>query len=258
LIEKYIPDHILKIAKYYYNDPLIQRENFTKELKNQSGIYLWFNKINSKFYIGSGVNLSNRLVDYFQNWYLKKRKNLIIVRALEKYKMENFALVILEITDRKNIIQREQYWIDTLKPEYNLLQNASNSLGFKHSPESINKIKFARLGSKHTLEVRKQMSLNRKGKNAYWYGKTLSDETKNKLKLIALNRGKLHKPGFSVEVLDTLTGIKTIYPSLRKACESIGAYRSTIKRIQDKNKAKGIQDSKIILKKKRYILTILS
>jgi len=46
------------------------------------------------------------------------------------------------------------------------------------------------------------MSLERKRINAYWYGKKLSEETKNKLNLIALNRKKKHpKPGFKVEVL---------------------------------------------------------
>jgi len=167
-------------------------------------------------------------------------------------------LIILEITDKKNLISCEQFWINTLSPEYNLLKFARNSLGFKHSKESIKKIRVSKLGSKHTLEVRNKMSLDRKGTKAYWYGKKLKDETKNKLKIIALNRKKDPKPGFSVEVLDTLTGIKTNYTSLRKACESVGTYLSTIKRIQERNKSKGIEESKFYLKKKRYILTILS
>jgi len=80
------------------------------------------------------------------------------------------------------------------------------------------------------------MSLERKRINAYWYGKKLSEETKNKLNLIALNRKKnILNQGLKSKcfrLFYTLTGIKTIYPSLRKACESIGTYLSTIKRIR--------------------------
>lgn len=256
--EKSIPDHLLKFSKYLYIDPLNQRSQIFQDLQNKSGIYLWLNKLNNKYYIGSGVNLSVRLADYFQNWYLKQRTKLYIVRAINKYSLHNFALIILEITDKENILKSEQYWIDKLEPEYNLLSTAGNSSNYKHSAESIEKMRIKKIGSKHTLEVRKKMSEDRKGINAYWYGKNLSEETKNKLRIIALNRESSNKPGFDVEVLDTQTGIKTSYSSLRKACEAIGTYLSTISRIRERETAKGIHNSVYYLKKKRYILTINS
>jgi hypothetical protein len=37
---------------------------------------------------------------------------------------------------RKLILEREQYYLDLLKPEYNILKVAGSSLGFKHSEES--------------------------------------------------------------------------------------------------------------------------
>jgi len=40
-----------------------------------------------------------RLSDYYQNWYLLSRDNLSIVRALSKYGMVRFYLVILNYTD---------------------------------------------------------------------------------------------------------------------------------------------------------------
>ena len=48
----------------------------------------------------------------------------------------NFKLEILEYCDSENVIEREQYYLDLLKPEYNILQLAGSSLGYKHTPES--------------------------------------------------------------------------------------------------------------------------
>jgi len=51
-----------------------------------------------------------------------------------------FALVILEFKDKDALLSREDYYFQTLNPEYNILKIAGNSLGYKHSPESIKKI----------------------------------------------------------------------------------------------------------------------
>ena len=44
-----------------------------------------------------------------------------------------FMLEILEYCDPDMVIEREQYYIDTLKPEYNILKTAGSLKGFKHS-----------------------------------------------------------------------------------------------------------------------------
>ena len=42
-------------------------------------------------------------------------------------------LVILEFTEPVELIVREQHYIDTLNPPYNILKKANSLLGFKHS-----------------------------------------------------------------------------------------------------------------------------
>lgn len=41
----------------------------------------------------------------------------------------------------ESAIQREQYYLDLLKPDYNILKTAGSFLGFKHSEETIAKFK---------------------------------------------------------------------------------------------------------------------
>lgn len=48
---------------------------------------------------------------------------------------DNFRLEILEYCD--NNVLREQYYLDLLKPDYNILKTAYSLAGFKHSKESL-------------------------------------------------------------------------------------------------------------------------
>ena len=123
--------------------------------RNKSGIYLWRNKINGKTYIGSSANLTKRLKNYFNESYITRLKDfMIIYKALLAYGYENFTLEILEYCDPASILEREQYYLDTLKPEYNILKVAGSSFGYKHSEEVLLKMR----NRKASLDARLKMS----------------------------------------------------------------------------------------------------
>ena len=61
---------------------------------------------------------------------------MLIEKALLKYGYSNFKLEILEYCDKDEVLSREQYYLDFLKPEYNILKQAGSSLGFTHSVPS--------------------------------------------------------------------------------------------------------------------------
>lgn len=63
---------------------------------------------------------------------LKSRKSLIY-SAILKYDHVNFSLDILEYCEIDVLIEREQYYINLLKPEYNILKLANSRLGSKQS-----------------------------------------------------------------------------------------------------------------------------
>lgn len=57
---------------------------------------------------------------------------MLICKALVKYGYSEFKLEILEFTARDTLIVREQYFLDKLHPEYNILKFSGSSLGYKH------------------------------------------------------------------------------------------------------------------------------
>jgi group I intron endonuclease len=112
-------------------------------------------------YVGSAKDLSKRLRDYFSPKYLKKellKSNSKIYRALLKYNYNKFNLEILEYCEPSLLIKREQYYIDLLKPKYNILNIANSRLGIKHSPETLLKYKDRKHSPEALLNLRKAMA----------------------------------------------------------------------------------------------------
>jgi group I intron endonuclease len=62
-----------------------------------------------------------------------------ICRAIKKYGFANFSLKILEFCDKHSVLEREQYYMDLLKPKYNLNPKAGSRLGAKDSPVTLAK-----------------------------------------------------------------------------------------------------------------------
>jgi len=89
-------------------------------------------------YSGSSIDLGRRFRQYFNADRLLTgpEVNRPISRALLKYGYSNFSLEILEYCDPNETIKKEQYFIDLLKPEYNILQTAGSSLGYSHTGET--------------------------------------------------------------------------------------------------------------------------
>lgn len=94
----------------------------------------------SKFYIGSTTeSILARFRRHFNSLKQKKHCNQKLQRAYLKYK-GNITLEILESCKSEECIVKEQYYIDTLQPKYNICKVAGNTLGFK-MPEYIVKTK---------------------------------------------------------------------------------------------------------------------
>jgi group I intron endonuclease len=81
----------------------------------------------------------------------------MIYRALLKNKYSKFSLNILEYCSPKKATEREQYYLDLLNPKYNILKKAGSLLGFKHSLETLAKMKNRKLTEVHKAKLLKHL-----------------------------------------------------------------------------------------------------
>jgi group I intron endonuclease len=128
-----------------------------------SGIYSITNIINGKSYIGSSKNIRDRIRTHLKLLEERKHINKKLSNAVNKYGIDNFKFSVLSKCPQEYCIKLEQWFLDNVKPEYNICKIAGATLGIKMK-ESTKKILLkARLGSKHSEESRKKMSESRKG-----------------------------------------------------------------------------------------------
>ena len=137
-------------------------KNIPKEY-NVSGIYCIRNKVNNKEYIGSSVNVFNRLKNH--SWALRynKHKNKILQLSFNKYNIDNFEVFLIEKTNSETLIEREQFFVDTCKPIYNIHKECvASCLGIKKSKEHCLKIKNRMQNFKHSEETKQLLSYKAK------------------------------------------------------------------------------------------------
>jgi len=200
-----------------------------KENNNKSGIYRWTNLTNNKSYIGSAKDLKDRLRIYYSTGSIKSkliRSSSAIHNALLKYNYSNFSLDILEYCEPNLLIKREQYYMDLLTPEYNICKTAGSSLGRKHRPETLLKIKAAykynpeRIANTKLIMQDREWSLESRTKiSLKLKGRKLSLETKAKLRL---------KGGNPVYVTNINNNLKIEYPSIIEAAKNLNVCIKTI------------------------------
>lgn len=106
--------------------------------------------------MGSSINLGTRLRNYFNyNFLSHPRNKMIISKALLKYGYSSFNLEILEYCNKKDLRLREQYYLDKLKPEYNILKTAGSLTGYKHNKVTLVKIRkrLSKLNLEKSIKV---------------------------------------------------------------------------------------------------------
>jgi hypothetical protein len=96
---------ILPYIKNFFDISLFNRSTILNYIKQISGIYLWYNKIINKFYIGQSKDLKNkpngRIIRYFVPSYIQsiRRGKSLIRNSILNYNIKIFVLVILEYCD---------------------------------------------------------------------------------------------------------------------------------------------------------------
>ncbi|HEV8512294.1 MAG TPA: GIY-YIG nuclease family protein [Cyclobacteriaceae bacterium] len=105
-----------------------------------SGIY----KISSithpdRVYIGSAKDLIIRLRTHLSQFRKGKHINYLLLGHIKKYGIEDLKFEIIEECSIDSLLIREQYFIDSLKPSFNICKKAGNTLGRKWTESARNK-----------------------------------------------------------------------------------------------------------------------
>ena len=136
----------------------------------QSGIYQIRNTANGRLYVGSAVNIKRRWADHKKGLKAGTHHCKKLQNSWNKHGAECFEFSILEVVAVKGeLILREQHWIDSTgaagKGGYNVSPTAFSLLGFRHSDESKEKCRAAKVGKKmppHVLDALRLANTGRK------------------------------------------------------------------------------------------------
>lgn len=214
--------NIVPVKLYLNSDK--EKELIISDNKNRTGIYRWIHIESGKSYIGSSKNLSIRLKQYFNYNHISYPKhNLRIYKALLKYGYSGFKLEILEYCDTSILLKREQFYFDTLNPEYNILKVAGSPLGYRHSEAAK---KLIGLSAKGRIVSELTRDLNRKALT----GRTLSKDQLEKM-------SKSNTFSKSILITNNETGDSLEFTSMTEAGLYLGVSRITVRNYLLKGKS---------------------
>jgi group I intron endonuclease len=162
--------------------------------------------IDGKRYIGSSVNIYRRFEIWKGLFFMGKIQNRKLREVINKHKFIQVDILEECPRDKKILIQREQFYLDTLKPELNLSPSAKTNKGYKHTDES--KKKYSDYQKRRVSEMPKEklmdhillMNLRRKEKG-------VRQETRNKLSKV--HKGKTG-PSRKIQESDVIEILKML------------------------------------------------
>ena len=164
------------------------------------GVYKITNIVNNKVYIGSSCDINRRWKEHLFRLKNNKHHSIKLQNSVNKYGVDSFIFEVIEECNKSIIIDREQYWIDSLDScnnGYNHKTKSGVTLGFlgkkhseyfkiKKSKEMLDN-KFA-LGFKHSEDYKSHMKSINTGINNPNYGKKQSLQCiKKRLETIKIN-----------------------------------------------------------------------
>lgn len=154
-----------------------------------SCVYQIKNIVTGDIYIGSTKSYRTRKNNHLTHLRTKKHCNIRLSNAFEQYGEIAFEFTILE--ECEDLIIREQYYIDTLRPQYNIFRKAYIVAGENHPMFGRNHTEASRLKIKN---ARAKQTISH------------SQETKNKIG--SAHKGRPMKEGHMAVLLKSREGLE--------------------------------------------------
>lgn len=147
----------------------------------------------NRVYIGSAKNFRSRMQMHLCQLKNNKHHNYLLQRAVNKHGIDNFNVHIIDFCNETNLRQKEQFWLDTLEPFYNIcktvdqvettperelerkqkISTAQRGVSRKKNPSTnIPNVFYQSRDKMYSVQV----AVNRKNYNLGWY-KTIEEAT---------------------------------------------------------------------------------
>lgn len=183
----------------------------------ETGVYQILNKINNKSYIGStSQSFKKRIRDHFRMLENKKHHSRIFQNSYNKYGKDAFEWKILQYCPKELCLKKEQWFIDVIKPYYNVHPNARSPLGVKRSQETIEKVRKALTGRPYPEEAKEKNRIASLG-NSWGKGYKHSEEYKERRRKIMT--GVPMKQYVKDKISVAINGIKRTEETKKKLSE---------------------------------------
>lgn len=140
-----------------------------KDGRKKSGVYAIINQAGGNMYVGASKGVTSRWVRHQTLLRNNKHHSRHLQNAWDKYGPQRFQFVILAFCGVDDLADTEQYYINTLRPVYNVIKIVG----------AIPSSKTRNAGRKHSEETKQKMRgprPNISGKNNPMYGVHLNGE----------------------------------------------------------------------------------
>jgi group I intron endonuclease len=129
----------------------------------KSGIYKIESSTNGNIYIGSAVNLLRRFSIHKRDLKKESHHSKILQNHVNKYGLNDLIFSVLEAVDIENLVKREQHYINSLHPQFNVCKIAGTCLGVKHDTSKTNHQKGeekpnSKLTEKDVFDIREMIN----------------------------------------------------------------------------------------------------
>ena len=155
----------------------------------ESGVYVICSILDNRVYVGSSCNIPRRFRCHISSLLRGTHHNKHLQRFVDKYGIKSLRFGILEVCVPKKhvLINREQYYLDLLKPKFNLAIVADSPMSGRKGeikrPDVVERNKLAKGKKRGPLPISTRLRIGSSNR-----GKIISEQCRKKIS--AAKKGK--------------------------------------------------------------------